>query len=191
MKYIEKKTIPPFYSNFIRKNKPQHWSELSREIRIELREYILKEEQASQCAYTEVLLREDNSHIDHFKMRNHFANLTFSYDNLFVAHNDEKWGAKNKDKKIKKEFYDKILSPLSEETKDAFSFSFANGEIFGKTEKAKRTIEVFNLNHSSLKERRMQTILDISNYSGFSEEKIKENLGEFFSLIRFYFNHNS
>lgn len=192
MMYIEQKTEPGFYSDFIRNYNPVQWRELSREIGLELRNHMLEEEQNWQCAYTEVRLNPDDSHIDHFKKQDYFPQYTFSYDNLFAAHNSEDWGAKCKDKKIKKDLYDTILSPLSEEIKNAFSFNFANGEILGETEKAKNTIEVFNLNHSSLKARRMQTVLNIQNYAkySFSEEEIKENLGEFFSLIQFYIQNN-
>ena len=68
MKKVSKEE-PAFFSEHIAKEKPKNWNELiTKGVGIDIREYILKNEQNYQCAYTEVRINSDisSSHIDHF-----------------------------------------------------------------------------------------------------------------------------
>jgi uncharacterized protein (TIGR02646 family) len=104
-----------FFDQKVKHHKPKNWDEVQ-PFRAELRGYIL-DEQNHQCAYTELYITNENPkhcHIDHFKKRQLFPDLFDDYNNLFVATNNEDFGAKYKDKELKdKAAYDLLLNPLS------------------------------------------------------------------------------
>ncbi len=104
MKKINK-TEPSFYTNFVKKNKPNNWENCF-EITYPIRKYILENEQNFQCAYCEGKISPDKtkSHIDHFKRKagHLFPELTCDYFNLLVSCNNPCHCAKHKDRTIKK-----------------------------------------------------------------------------------------
>lgn len=185
MKYIDKKASPDFFGQYIEKEKPVQWATLSKDIGTQLREYMLQNEQSSQCAYTEIHISTiGDAHIDHFRKRSIFPTEIFTYENLYTACNNEDFGAKYKDRHIKETDYSIILHPLSDELLSAFSYNLASGEIKGRNEKAIKTIELFNLNHKILKERRKETILNLKMYqSHFSLSEIMTYIPDFHSLL--------
>ena len=174
MKRVIKKE-PEFFSKFVSKENPSNWQYLiTKGLGKEIREYILLVEQNYQCAYTEVNIFSDrlSSHIDHFKKRDLFNNLTFNWNNLLVASNNEFYGAKHKDKIVNignQAIYNQLLNPSVDDPKDYFYYSLT-GEISPKSidkhsvsyKKAKITIDVFNLNHKSLVNRRKTVVVNIS-----------------------------
>jgi len=83
VKQISKKA-PQFYRDFVRKNSPTEWSDVSLSIGYELRMLMLMEEQNYQCAYTEIRVEPEDSHIDHFRKQSLFQNLIFDWNNLLV-----------------------------------------------------------------------------------------------------------
>lgn len=186
MKQLTKGGTPEFFTKYILRNNPQHWEEIS-PIRQELREHILKE-QGNCCAYTEIRIREStNSHIDHYRTRNLFPQLTFDYHNMLVSCNSEEYGAKHKDKQIKAtEDYDVLVDPVKEVPSDFIEFAYT-GEVLsvGGSAKGEKTISFFNLNAKALVERRktMATcMLQMKDY--LTEEEIVESIGEFETMIR-------
>ena len=109
---------------------------------------------------------------------------------------DEKFGAKYKDSKhgIKKGEYESILNPVIDDAKKFFEYS-EFGEILPKQgitatdkAKAKKTLDVFNLNHPGLVNRRLTRIKMIESINNLSFEEIQESLEEsgFKSLVEQY-----
>jgi len=168
------KTKPNFFDKLIRDKKS--WQDIPD--RKELRENLFKE-QSGMCAYCEIKLK--SYHIDHFFKRDLFPNLTFDYNNLFLSCDCENNCAKFKDKfgLTKEEFYN-IFSPVDINL-DEFEYSFT-GDIIGKTDKAKRTIEVFNLNSKSLVEKRKTIAINCQYCLEFD---LFETFGEFKSFLEF------
>lgn len=173
------------FKEFLKSNNDNNWGDPKFSlIRPEIRRYILEKEQSNLCAYTEKRIDDSNKgcHIDHFKKRDHFPDLTFDWNNLLVSCDDKDYGAKYKDKNegdktLKEKDYDDIINPTEEDPNEYFIYDTL-GEIIAKDtrskDKAERTIECFNLNHHALKECRKRHIDILINYSkgGFSKEDI-------------------
>lgn len=181
------KTEPAFFRNYIRKNKPANWAAIN-EIRADLRKNILEFDQHLQCAYCESAIDSEASysHIDHFKRKHFFPELTFAYDNLLVSCNNPNHCALHKDTKVKsREIYDKIINPVIEDPTKFFDY-YTNGKLVSKNEKAKFTEETFNLNHPGLKQRRNNVAWAVIGYKDSMELKdVINELHEFESFIRF------
>ena len=77
MKMVSK-LEPVFYQDYISRNKPGTWKQLSFDIGFDMRTYMLMKEQNFQCAYTEIRLEPEKSHIDHFKKKSLYPNLMVS-----------------------------------------------------------------------------------------------------------------
>jgi uncharacterized protein (TIGR02646 family) len=204
MKKINK-IAPVFFTDFIQKKSCRDWSDIAA-IRESIRIYMLSglmpdgsnlaSEQNYQCAYTEMDIEEDNisSHIDHFKKRDQFPRLTFDWNNLFTASNDEDFGAKYKDNKykVKPNDYQFLINPALENASDYFYYAYT-GDILIKSKdsdtiaykKAKFTIAIFNLNVKTLVEQRKVVAMTVEEYfkQGFSKAEIKDNIGKFDSLV--------
>jgi len=168
------KNKPHFFDKLVKDKKV--WSDLKD--RNELNQVLLQE-QNNMCVYCESKLKD--FHIDHFFKRDLFQKQTFEYDNLFLSCNFEFHCAKYKDKfGLKKEEFFEIYSPIDINL-DEFEYSFT-GEILGKTDKAKKTIEVFNLNQKSLVEKRKKISLSVEHYKEFD---LFEIFGEFKTFLEF------
>lgn len=207
MKKIIKKE-PKFFKDFIKRTRPEKWSEVSHAIGYDIRTYMLygqetnkenrktnNSEQNFQCAYTEINIEPESniSHIDHFRKQEFFPELKFDWTNLFTCYNYNYYGAKYKDNKsgIEKEDYRFLINPAIEDPDDYFKYSYT-GEILIKSKdtksikykKAKKTIDVFNLNDKSLIERRLTVAKQLRNYyKELSLTEIKKNIGRFDSFI--------
>ena len=124
------------------------------------------EDQGGLCGYTEVKLN-GKYHIDHFIKRSLDARMTFEWENMIAAVHDDRFGADYKDRHISVDDYDpnarryrEVLSPVWDELTHRFVFS-TDGRIKPADEtdvKARRTIELFNLNEHSLCNRRKQVM---------------------------------
>ncbi len=155
MKKINKNE-PDFYKEFAEQNKPRSWGDLSGKLGYDIREYMLKEEQNFQCAYTEIHLDPADSHVDHFRKQSLFPKSVFEWNNLLTDCNSEYYGAKFKDKNIKKkEDYQYLINPVREDPKRYFNYSIT-GEMLADKEnrKGRFTIDSFNLNDYALVEQR-------------------------------------
>ena len=176
MRKINKRTpIPGFNGNNFN-NSCNNWSDFHedhKDIFEESRSVILTDEQNQLCGYTEIYINDlKDCHIDHYKKKSMFPELTFEWNNLIVATKDSNFGANYKDNKsgIQKNNYGNIFNPVIDNVENYFDYT-TWGEVTPKTaisevenQKAIKTIEVFNLNHNSLKDRRKNLISMIGSY---------------------------
>lgn len=197
MRHINKNQAPPKFSNFVKRKLPKQWEELhqqDKEIYTEVCEALL-EEQNEMCGYTELHFRDNMmGHIDHYIKRDIDNRKTFDWNNLIYAAKDSEFGANHKDKVIKEADYDDMFDPITDYPENYFEYSYL-GEIHPKSDiehpflaKAKKTIEVFNLNHKTLCLKRKNIAVTIENLKKgeMSKEEIIEHLKEegFDSLIK-------
>ena len=195
------------FSDFVNKNHPQQWEDLPSMVRSNSRLQILVFEQDCLCGYTEMILDEDSnsSHIDHFVKRDHDPQRIFDWNNLIVSTIDEDYGGKYKDNKykIQKNKYESIFNPIVDDMSQYIQYC-ENGEMVAKEgvdlntkQKVEETIKAFNLNHSSLKRKRADLILELSTYLNQKEllddpavKKAFVNRG-FVSLWNWYIKNNN
>ncbi len=200
MKRIIKKE-PEFFRSYIQERNPNDWASISKVIGFDIRTYILHgdesdSEQNNQCAYTEIAIKPDSnsSHIDHYLKQSLYSNMIFNWDNLFVACNSELYGAKYKDTKVRRgneSIYDLLLNPSIDNPRDYFYYSItgmispkSNDENSVEYKKAKTTIDIFNLNEKSLREKREGVAKGLYSYRGqFSVNEIKGIVNEFDTFI--------
>lgn len=175
MRRIDKSEEPQSLRSFD-KAKHKKWEEIHNEANRHVYNDCLQqciEDQAHLCGYTEVPLSKDNRHIDHYIKRDFAPDLTFCWNNMIAAVKGSRFGADYKDKHVKRNDYDKseccytdILNPVKDEFAGRFRFS-ADGTMEpsdNKDIKAEKTIELFNLNEKSLKERRKVQIENVRTY---------------------------
>lgn len=139
---------------------------------------VLISEQDSIDGYTEIYINElKDCHIDHFKKKSIYPQLTFDWNNLIVATKDSEFGANYKDNQsgINTSTYSMIFNPVTDNVENYFHYN-QWGEIEPKQGiaeadevKAIKTIEVFNLNHKSLVERRKVLIKTINSCIGINK----------------------
>lgn len=151
------------------------------------RELILTIEQDGLSGYTEVPLRIDDSHIDHFYKRSLFVDKVHSWDNLVVDTIDETYGAKYKDKNIRIATDNiKVINPVREDPNRFFRYK-VDGRIVSRDTlseeergRANYTIDVFNLNEPSLVDRRKELLsIDLNAYGNVSLAQLKVWLKDF------------
>jgi uncharacterized protein (TIGR02646 family) len=188
MRRIHKGKPLPEFIEFKRRN-PQEWNEIHVSgLSTKCRETILVYEQDCQSGYTEMPLDEkDETHIDHYKKKGmqEFSHLMFEWDNFVVDSRDTSYGACHKDKVIKNTTdYNTIFNPVTDDVEMYFHYR-GDGEIIPKSEipdtsvvKVKRTIEVFNLNHRTLKKKRADLIKLIDAYPSLDDYEIKSALNK-------------
>ncbi|MBR6178743.1 MAG: TIGR02646 family protein [Bacteroidales bacterium] len=181
--------MPEYVSLFKRNDKPKTWNELNKIFGVfKIRDYILSNEQNGLCGYTELPISSDNtsSHLDHFKPRDWYHDEEFKWNNFIVASKNDAFGARYKDNHSKshltKDDYKVIYNPVESGMEDVVYYDIDGNmnPIDPKDIKVKRTIEVFNLNHNSLKERRKEIIRQVNSFveCGTSHSDIKSLLND-------------
>ncbi len=179
MKRIIKNEPPEEWRKFVKKHPKFQYKDLNKEKNgMELRQLLkssLIEEQGGLCCYCsrQIEVGENSSHNEHLKSRNDYPNESMNYQNIVASCNSSTTCGKYKDKKSITEEY---VSPLEDNCEENFSWNTA-GTIFGNNERAKRTIDLLQLNQQSLKESRsalIQQCLDIAKSLYDSEEDGKE-----------------
>lgn len=185
MRRIDKSEEPQSLRSF-NKAKHEKWGEFSDKANHHVYNDCLQqciEDQACLCGYTEVPLTGEKRHIDHYIKRDFAPDLTFCWNNMIAAVKDSHFGADYKDKHVKRNDYNKseccytnILNPVRDEFTGRFRFS-ADGTIEPSDSqdiKAKKTIELFNLNEKSLKERRKRQMENVRTFieDGLAKEEI-------------------
>jgi len=183
MRKIDKGDPMPSFSEFVSRNHPTKWED-AKEVSRTWREYILMYEQHQLSGYTEEPLRLDDSHIDHFRKQSLFNTLVFDWSNFIVDQKNDTYGARYKDNIVKtKADNEKLINPATEDAAKFFKYEI-NGKIDiadGLSENDKMralfTINAFNLNESSLVERR-KVILNIimDSYNDLTDEMVLEAL---------------
>lgn len=186
------------FVKYLDKHKPSKWEELNGELRYNMRLHILLYEQDCLCGYSEIPLDAENtsSHIDHFVKRDYDHSKTFDWDNLVVSAIDEDYGGKYKDNtyKIKQNEYAQIFNPTKDDMGQYIEY-LRDGRIAPRdgiqdaiNDKILKTIEVFNLNCRSLKNRRKQLLIELDSCSGLPKEELKQTFEKngFISLINWF-----
>ena len=184
MRRLNKQGPIPAFTQFVTKNKPTQWEQLPAQISADSRLFILCIEQECLCGYSEIPLEEDSSssHIDHYYKRNLFNTKTFNWNNLIVSTIDEDFGGKYKDNtfKIEASDYPLIFNPVVDDMSQYIEFS-GDGEMIplkglsmNIINKVKKTIEVFNLNCRSLKNRRRALITELYDCKDLPEGEIRK-----------------
>lgn len=120
--------------------------------------------QGDRCAYCEALLGS-NRHIEHFRSRNNFNELTFIWSNLFGSCNEMDSCGTYKDGKGKPYDPSDLIKP-DEEDPHSFLHFFTDGRVEPRAglpstlmHRASETIRVFNLDEGGvLRARRREAI---------------------------------
>lgn len=156
MRRIVKDAAPAFWLTYVKRHPKDCYRQLDstvegRSARNQLRDHLV-EQQKMICCYCCGSLEKgpSSAHNEHVKPQSSYPNDSMDYGNLLAScNNGNTCGA------AKCDTYDDryFVSPLREDCEDHFSFS-QDGRIRGVTEEGKRTIEVLNLNHRPLVERR-------------------------------------
>lgn len=201
MRKINKQTPFPDFAKFVSKNNPTEWGQLPSTVSADSRFCILCNEQDCLCGYSEMVLEADSafSHIDHYFKRNLFPKKTFDWNNLVVSTTDEDFGGKYKDNtyKIKESDYQQIFNPVTDDMSQYIGF-LGNGEIIPLdglskviTNKIKKTIDVFNLNYVSLRNKRRDLITQLDRCKDLPKEEIKKAFAcqGFVSVVNWFINH--
>lgn len=186
------------FVKYLDKHKPSKWEELNGELRYNMRLHILLYEQDCLCGYSEIPLDAENtsSHIDHFVKRDYDHSKIFDWNNLVVSAIDEDYGGKFKDNtyKIKQNEYAQIFNPTKDDMGQYIEY-LRDGRIAPRdgiqdaiNDKILKTIEVFNLNCRSLKNRRKQLLIELDSCSGLPKEELKHTFEKngFISLINWF-----
>lgn len=172
MRKIDKGEPIPSFTEFVSLHHPTRWED-AKDVSRAWREYILEFEQHCLSGYTEEPLKLDRSHIDHFRKQSLFNALVFDWNNYIVDGKNQTYGAKHKDKVVRnREDNEKLINPAVEDARCYFKYdlngriTLADGLSDEDRARAEYTIEAFNLNESSLAERRrviINTILEPFN----------------------------
>lgn len=198
MRRINKGVPIDDFVKYLDKHKPSKWEELNGKLRYNMRSHILLYEQDCLCGYSEIPLDAENtsSHIDHFVKRDYDHSKIFDWDNLVVSAIDEDYGGKYKDNtyKIKQNEYAQIFNPTKDDMGQYIEY-LRDGRIAPRdgiqdaiNDKILKTIEVFNLNCRSLKNRRKQLLIELDSCSGLPKEELKHTFEKngFISLINWF-----
>lgn len=189
MIHIDKQSAPLAFTDFVIKQSPDNWQDF---IMLDTDRQVynscmtcLRAEQGDISAYTEAPLGKGLVHIDHYRRRHLFPNLTFIWDNLLADHRTPNYGANLKDSIIQSpEQYDSLISPIVDNPTHFFTYQL-NGDIIPcrdlsviDRERAEFTIHCFGLQHPSLREQRRLIIKYIGQYihSGLDAQCIREVL---------------
>ena len=184
MRKIDKGAPIESFSKFVRTHPHARWED-AKDMRPVWRKYMLNCEQHGMSGYTEEPLKQENSHIDHFRKQSLFNTLVFDWNNFIVDGVDETYGAKFKDKCVtSREDNDRLLiNPVIEDVRRFFKYelngniSVASGLSPSDAARADYTIRAFNLNEASLSERRKRIInIVMDYYSNLSDESVLEVL---------------
>ncbi|MDO4527579.1 MAG: retron system putative HNH endonuclease [bacterium] len=143
----------------------------------------LCEMQANRCAYCEGVLEKNTGHIEHFKKRSLFPELTFCWDNLFYSCLSEEHCGKKKDKVIKTQENNlKLIDPCKENPEHFLVFSY-DGVIAPRTNlsheaslRANFTISALNLNEPKLVQQRKNILRQYEWLMQYSTEEIDDYL---------------
>lgn len=156
----KKHDAPDFFKTYIHHHHPDSWGQANPAERKHWHDYILTNEQDGLSLYTEVPCTHGATHIDHFRRRTDFPQLTFEWGNLVVDTNSNDYGARYKDRE--RPDYSLLLNPVSDTPERYFSyrgdgFIVASPSLSPVDERrARYTIDTFNLNHPQLVYKRKQ-----------------------------------
>jgi uncharacterized protein (TIGR02646 family) len=190
MRRICKANIPPASLTAFRQKHPAGWEEIHRPENMQAYSDSLCSciaDQENLCGYTEIFLKPQHSHIDHYIKRSIDNRLTFSWENMIAAVIDSRFGANWKDAHITEKDYDRcsmrytnILNPVTDNLGGRFVYStdgmIEPAEI--NDDLARNTIAMFNLNEDSLKSQRRRVMMAARDMvkGGIPEPEVREML---------------
>jgi uncharacterized protein (TIGR02646 family) len=198
MRYIKKTNTPDFFTEHTKDL--SNWSDYLSKNKRQLKQYILNNEQSNLCCYCEGSVSVETSHIEHFKPKSAYGDLTFDYDNLLVSCNGE-CNTTNREycghKKENKFNEDLLLNPSIQENISEFFTFTTNGEIKPSDLdllKSKHTIDELKLNTNTLQEARktsLKTLIDnlkiIDGKKDMLTKLLAKNNLPYITFLRFYF----
>lgn len=126
MRYIQKGEEPEKLANWkslANEDWQPTYEELRGDIKIDLHDTLLKE-QGYLCCYCEMRVTRSNSHIEHFKPRTFYPELSLEYSNLLASCQREREPKEPQHCGVKKEdWYDEqlMVSPVIANCGDFFS----------------------------------------------------------------------
>lgn len=182
---------PDFWCNFRMKNPGIRYEQLNdsesgKQIRKELREYLLQQ-QYKICCYCCRRIDLDNSLNEHIRPQALYPDETMDYDNIIAScAKDHKTCGSKKDNQYDENLF---VSPLDQDCEEHFAF-FPNGEIAGLTEKGEYTIKVLGLDSYKLTQARASVYRNCELYDksllSWYLEAHEGILEPFADVIRFY-----
>lgn len=178
MRRVNKQTPPPDLAKQ-KRDCQNDWTKLSGNVRHTWDDQLCQE-QMGLDSYTEEkvdLNRDDGHHIDHFRKRDLFPELTFEWTDIFLALHHGSYGADAKDRMVKSaDENSTLIHPADDAPEDFFTY-LPQGEITPreslsvvKKQRAVYTIEAFNLNHPGLVEMRHSVIEQVL---GIGEQSVE------------------
>jgi uncharacterized protein (TIGR02646 family) len=189
MRHFDKSQVPDFFTQAVKqvKQPQQHsaWDDSAiQAVKHQLRVWMLSaEQQANMCAYCETKVSVKNSHIDHFRTRNHLPEETLSFNNLWVSCNADHHCAKHKDRAGLTRQALIELPRLSDIDSQQIEFA-CTGEVFSDNEQINNLIQnVLNLNAPSLIEERKNLLKQLKNYQDFTLDEVFACFGYHLSAI--------
>ncbi|MCC5805068.1 MAG: TIGR02646 family protein [Opitutales bacterium] len=184
----------PIETTALRRTRQNHpggpWERLEGASKRELK-LVLLENQQNVCAWCEVTIGADNSHLDHIRTRNTSPQLIFAVDNLLAACQNPRTcghGRQNKGS----------LPPWvhpyeTEDLEDRIDYypdgSLVPASILSEATQREADEAInrqLNLNADTLKERRERRMVEIGTYcgQGFTVEDLMEILPDFPTLTK-------
>lgn len=142
--------------------------------------------QDERCAYCESALDLAEGHIEHFRRKNKdwFPELTFVWDNLYYSCMGNGTCGCHKDRVLEKDQVDMLIDPCKDNPEDYLVFT-PDGEVnprpaLSESDRARAelTIDVFNLRHPALCQKRANEIRKYAwmRDSEYSSDEIDEYL---------------
>lgn len=186
---VQKTLEPKFYKDFKTKHisKINNWDDMNDhyEVKQELREYMIIEEQNFKCPYCESLIYDESEgNIEHIRPKDKFKELYLDYNNFLTSCRSTYSCDNFKGSKWDENF----INPVLEDPRDYFTYDLYSGEVIPKSddktikEKVEKTIEILNLNHNNLKNKRRNFIKMLSKLKREDFEFIEEQE----SLLKYY-----
>lgn len=207
MRYIPKKEIPKCFKehSFLPEN---NWNIFKNPCKKKVKKTILEKEQNWLCAYCEIKVSLDESHIEHIKPKSDYKELKFDYHNFIVSCNgkecrmDEEYDGDIHSCGHKKDNgfnEDKFLDPtLLEDIGEYFFYDRYSGAIKASEkdkEKADYMINLLNLDNISLNKKRLNVIKAIRENlinKKISKQQLINKINStnppaFVSFVRYYY----
>jgi uncharacterized protein (TIGR02646 family) len=155
---------PPCLSKF---NPEEHdWDDVKGNDKAEIRKALVRM-QGERCAYCEGPLFAGHGHIEHFRRKNkeHFPELTFVWENLFLSCDSRTNCGHFKDRPSGPAYRSDDLVKPDEDDPESFFYFSVTGEVRVQAEadaascaQANETIRVLGLNHPALVAQRRKAV---------------------------------
>lgn len=151
----------------------------------ELRKQLV-DEQDELCGYCCGSITDSDSHIEHLKCKDIHKSLSLKYSNLIASCNTG-----NTCGRAKENDDSDIVFPTDDDCEQQFEYNCFDGRIIGVTDKARRTIEILNLNSYDLKNAR-KAVLKQACYYPYDDVRrlFVDNAYVFCDIVRYAWRKN-